>query len=148
MRRWLTRPSRIPRGPRLVLAVVLGALAIVGLAAPSSPGQPGSTVANGGPPTTGANAPAKSPLPPGPGNPTNAFPTSPALAAEGYNLYQEGCASCHGLTLHGTPSVAPSLIGVGPGPVDFYLSTGRMPLDNPRAEPSRNPPAYTRFQID
>ena len=148
MRRWLTRPSRLPRGPRIVLAVILTAISIVGLAALDSPGQTGLTTSAGGPPNSGPNAPAKSPLPPGPGNPTKAFPSSPALAAEGYNLYQEGCASCHGLALHGTRGVAPSLIGVGAGPVDFYLSTGRMPLDNPRAEPSRNPPPYTRSQID
>jgi len=43
---------------------------------------------------------------------------------------------------------APSLIGVGPGPVDFYLSSGRMPLDNPTDEPQRNPPRYTRHQMN
>lgn len=148
MKRWLTRPSRIPRGPRIVLAVALGAIAIVGLAAPSSHGQSGSAAAEGGPPDAAAQAPAKSPLPPGHGNPTKTFPSSPALAAEGYNLYQQGCSSCHGLSLHGTPGVAPSLIGVGAGPVDFYLSTGRMPLANPRQQPLRGPPQYTRHQID
>ena len=35
-----------------------------------------------------------------------------------------------------------------PGPVDFYLSTGRMPLEQPREEPQRNSPAFTRPQID
>ena len=49
-------------------------------------------------------------------------------APEGPQLYQNGCSSCHGVALQGTPGVAPSLIGVGAGPVDFYLSTGRMPL--------------------
>jgi ubiquinol-cytochrome c reductase cytochrome c subunit len=151
MRRWLTRPSRIPRAPRIVLAIVLGAMSIIGLAASASPGQPGpggSGATIGGPPGTGANAPSKSPEPPGPGDPTQSFPSSPGLIAEGYNLYQEGCASCHGIALHGTPGVAPSLIGVGPGPVDFYLSTGRMPLENPQEEPTRNPPLYKRSQID
>jgi ubiquinol-cytochrome c reductase cytochrome c subunit len=37
---------------------------------------------------------------------------------------------------------------VGAGPVDFYLSTGRMPLDNPTDEPQRNPPRYTRGQMN
>jgi ubiquinol-cytochrome c reductase cytochrome c subunit len=46
------------------------------------------------------------------------------------------------------PGVAPSLRGVGAGPVDFYLSTGRMPLDQSREEPLRNPPEYTRPQIN
>jgi ubiquinol-cytochrome c reductase cytochrome c subunit len=44
--------------------------------------------------------------------------------------------------------VAPSLIGVGPGPVDFYLSTGRMPLANPTTEPEREPAQFKRHQID
>jgi ubiquinol-cytochrome c reductase cytochrome c subunit len=87
-------------------------------------------------------------MPPGPGNPTQSFPSSPALVAEGYNLYQEGCSSCHGIALRGTPGVAPSLIGVGPGPVDFYLSTGRMPLDSAHAQPLRSKPLYKRSQID
>jgi ubiquinol-cytochrome c reductase cytochrome c subunit len=70
------------------------------------------------------------------------------LAAEGYNLYQESCSSCHGFALQGTPGVAPSLRGVGAGPVDFYLSTGRMPLEQPREEPARTGPEFTRRQID
>ena len=44
--------------------------------------------------------------------------------------------------------MAPSLIGVGAGPVDFYLSTGRMPLPNPAAEPERTKPRFTRPQIN
>ena len=38
--------------------------------------------------------------------------------------------------------------GVGAGPVDFYLSTGRMPLQNPREEPERATPAYNAEQIN
>jgi ubiquinol-cytochrome c reductase cytochrome c subunit len=44
--------------------------------------------------------------------------------------------------------VAPSLRGVGAGPVDFYLSTGRMPLPNPRQEPLRTRPQFNRTQIN
>ena len=76
------------------------------------------------------------------------FPSSRALKAEGSQLYQSDCSSCHGISLKGTPGVAPSLVGVGAGPVDFYLSTGRMPLSNPREEPQRNTPLYDRRQID
>jgi ubiquinol-cytochrome c reductase cytochrome c subunit len=43
--------------------------------------------------------------------------------------------------------MAPSLIGVGAGPVDFYLSSGRMPLENPHAEPLRTTPLYSAAQI-
>jgi ubiquinol-cytochrome c reductase cytochrome c subunit len=140
--RWLTHRSRIPPVLRLSLAVVLATLAVVGLAAGASRGQSGAS------PTAGGALPTKSPEPPGPGNPTKTFPDSPALRLQGYNLYQSGCSSCHGLALEGTKGVAPSLRGVGAGPVDFYLSTGRMPLDQPRAQPMRNQPAYSRAQIN
>jgi ubiquinol-cytochrome c reductase cytochrome c subunit len=162
--RWFTHRSRIPPILRLTLAVVLGALAVAGLATPSSEGQtagsgaPGQTAGSGargqtaGPSTPGgpaseANPPTKSPDPPGAGNPTQSFADSPALRAEGFTLYQSTCSSCHGIALQGMPGVAPSLRGVGPGPVDFYLSTGRMPLDQPRNQPLRNPPAFDRTDI-
>lgn len=147
--RRLTRRSRVPPVVRATLAVILGSAAIVGLAAPSSQGQTGALAAGaGGPLGTGPAAPAKSPEPPGPGGSTQTFPSSPAILAQGYNLYEEGCSSCHGIALQGMPGVAPSLRAVGAGPVDFYLSTGRMPLEQPRAEPTRNPPLYTRAQIN
>jgi ubiquinol-cytochrome c reductase cytochrome c subunit len=147
LRRWLTRRSRIPPVLRLSLAVILATMAIVGLAAPASQGQSGASPTAGGA-RAEFNPPTKSPEPPGAGNPTASFPDSPALRAQGFTLYQGTCASCHGIGLQGTPGVAPSLRGVGPGPVDFYLSTGRMPLEQPRVEPMRNPPAFTRTQID
>jgi ubiquinol-cytochrome c reductase cytochrome c subunit len=141
VRRWLTRPSRLPRWPRAALAALLGAVAIVGVAAPQSPGQLT-------PPPKSPTGPSKLPDPPGPHDPTKSFPSSPQLVAEGYNLYQQSCSSCHGISLRGTPGIAPSLIGVGPGPVDFYLSTGRMPLESPRDEPMRARPLFTRAQIN
>ncbi len=147
LRRWLTRPARMPRAVRAALAVLLGALALAGLAAPS-PGDTGPLAGAGGPPTSLPNAPNKSPEPSGAGDPTRTFPSSAALLAEGYNLYENSCASCHGISLRGQPGVAPSLIGVGAGPVDFYLSTGRMPLDNPRDEPQRATSIFNRSQID
>ena len=140
MRRWISRPSRFPRAPRIVLVLVLGALALTGLAAPPSSGQSGQAT---------SPAPlAKLPVAPTAGEATSKFPSSKALIAQGYNLYENGCSSCHGISLQGRPGVAPSLRGIGPGPVDFYLSTGRMPLDNPREQPQRAAPAYNRSQID
>jgi ubiquinol-cytochrome c reductase cytochrome c subunit len=146
--RWLTHPSRIPRAPRWGLVLALGTLWLMALANPA-PGQPGfPSNGPGGPSTATPNPPSKSPDPPGTGNPTKSFPSSPALEAQGFNLYQEHCSSCHGLNLTGVPGVAPSLRDVGPGPVDFYLSTGRMPLQRPRDEPMRQTPMFTRRQID
>jgi len=142
VRRWLTRPSHVPRPLRIALALVLASLWLVGIAQASGGGASAGAAANE------PNAPDKLPVAPGPGDPTKHFPSSPALIAEGYNLYESGCSSCHGIALRGQHGVAPSLIGVGPGPVDFYLSSGRMPLENPRDEPERAKPAYNRTQID
>jgi ubiquinol-cytochrome c reductase cytochrome c subunit len=150
LRRWLTRPARVPAALRLTVAIVLGALAIVGFASPA-PGQTTSSSVPasgpGGPRTDLPNPPSKSPEPPGAGNPTTSFASSPAMISEGHTLYESGCSSCHGIALNGIPGVAPSLRGVGAGPVDFYLSTGRMPLEQPHEEPLRNKPLYDRQKI-
>ncbi len=72
---------------------------------------------------------------------------SQAEIAQGRQIFQQTCATCHGLVAQGT-SVAPSLIGVGAAAVDFQVSTGRMPLREPNAEAPRKPqqltPAQTR----
>jgi ubiquinol-cytochrome c reductase cytochrome c subunit len=102
----------------------------------------------GGAPTRSPTAPGKTPFAPAPGERIAPTPSSPALVAEGRTLYATGCSSCHGIALEGRRNVAPSLIGVGAGPTDFYLSTGRMPLQNPRIEPLRAPPHYSRQQIE
>jgi len=70
-------------------------------------------------------------------------PPSPGAAvAAGRALYVESCSSCHGMDARGTPGVAPSLQGVGALAADFELSTGRMPMSDPAAEPVRAPPAF------
>jgi ubiquinol-cytochrome c reductase cytochrome c subunit len=63
-------------------------------------------------------------------------------AGAGRALYVEGCSSCHGLDARGIRGQGPSLIGAGAQAADFYLSTGRMPLDHPGDEPMRAAPAY------
>jgi len=147
-RPWFTRPARLPRGLRAAAAVIMAALALTMLASSPAPGQPGgSASASGGAPVE-ANPPSKAPIAPGPGDLTTTFPTSPALVTLGYNLYREHCSSCHGLDLQGKPGQAPSLRGVGAGPVDFYLSTGRMPLAAPNDEPMRARPMFNRHEID
>lgn len=42
-------------------------------------------------------------------------------------IYLRDCATCHGADAKGT-IFAPSLQGVGPASVDYWVSTGRMPL--------------------
>jgi ubiquinol-cytochrome c reductase cytochrome c subunit len=73
--------------------------------------------------------------------------TDPAAAARGRVLFAEGCASCHGADLRGRPGLGPSLRGAGAAAADFYLSTGRMPIDNPTDQPVRSRPAYGAADI-
>jgi len=69
------------------------------------------------------------------------------LVQRGRALYEDGCSSCHGLDARGIAGRAPSLRGVGEQAADFYLSTGRMPLDRPGAQPVRGEPAYPPDEI-
>jgi ubiquinol-cytochrome c reductase cytochrome c subunit len=66
----------------------------------------------------------------------------PALAGRGRALYARSCVVCHGADLRGVRARGPSLLGVGAASVDFYVSTGRMPLSDPTAEPERADPQY------
>jgi len=68
-------------------------------------------------------------------------------AGSGRQLFVAGCASCHGMTAQGVSQRGPSLVGVGAQAADFYLSTGRMPLNAPGEEPHRSHPAYAPAQI-
>jgi ubiquinol-cytochrome c reductase cytochrome c subunit len=71
-----------------------------------------------------------------------------ALVARGGELYAESCASCHGDDLGGLRGRGPALRGVGAAALDFYLSTGRMPLSRPGIEPERAEPVFDRRDID
>jgi len=106
------------RAPALVLAAVCGGLALWSAAA-------------GG----------QQPPPARPG-------ADPALAERGRALYARSCLICHGADLRGVRGRGPSLIGTGAAAVDFYVSTGRMPLSDPTAEPERADPEYPRRDID
>jgi ubiquinol-cytochrome c reductase cytochrome c subunit len=85
------------------------------------------------------------------GDSTGAQPTAgsadPARVAAGRALFVSGCSSCHGFQAQGIQGVAPSLRGVGAQAADFYLSTGRMPLEAPDEQPQRAKPAYAPTQI-
>ena len=59
---------------------------------------------------------------------TNAEAASPnGIHRDGAFLYETHCSSCHGSDLQGTRG-APSLKEAGGARVDFYMTTGRMPL--------------------
>jgi ubiquinol-cytochrome c reductase cytochrome c subunit len=63
----------------------------------------------------------------------------------GEALFSANCSTCHGPTALGT-SRAPNLQGLGAGTVDFWVSTGRMPLENSSVQATRKPPRFNRLQ--
>jgi ubiquinol-cytochrome c reductase cytochrome c subunit len=75
-----------------------------------------------------------------------AMPAPAAPLALGKELYDLHCSSCHGAQGDGTSEGVP-LRGIGPGPVDFMLSTGRMPLRAPNQPTLRQSPLFSTAQI-
>jgi ubiquinol-cytochrome c reductase cytochrome c subunit len=74
---------------------------------------------------------------------------TPGPVDEGRALYRQSCASCHGSAAQGGTvegKLAPALVGRGAARVDFWLSTGRMPLAAPTAQATRKPPAFNASQ--
>lgn len=77
----------------------------------------------------------------------------------GRQLFAGNCSSCHGSLAQGifsTPpkrgvgditGLGPSLRGVGAQALDFYLSTGRMPLTDAREEPKRQRPDFSSPEV-
>ena len=63
-------------------------------------------------------------------------------ADRGRALFQRGCASCHGVEGEGVEGRGPDLRQAGAAAADFYLSTGRMPMDEPSRQTRRKRPAY------
>lgn len=106
----------------LALAILFGAVAVAGFA------KPPSSASEIGPTGVGSKSDAR-------------------LVAEGRALFEEGCSSCHGFDGEGVPGQAPSLHGAGEAAADFYLRTGRMPLDQVGEEPVRGKPRYSDRQI-
>ncbi|MFH8615875.1 c-type cytochrome [Streptomyces sp. NPDC017979] len=83
-----------------------------------------------------------------PADKAQAEETAQSLAIEeGKKLYTVGCASCHGTGGEGTTD-GPSLVGVGSAAVDFQVSTGRMPAQQPGAQAPKKKAIYTQAEID
>ena len=145
--------SRGARGSRVRLRAssppcCFAALALIGLRRRPRQRQPAHSA--GG--ADGRAAPRRPSRPsrPGPGNPTATFPDLARARRRGLRrCTRRRCASCHGIALQGTPGYRAVAVGVGPGPVDFYLSTGRMPLEQPaRASRCANHARLHPQQID
>jgi ubiquinol-cytochrome c reductase cytochrome c subunit len=77
--------------------------------------------------------------------PASGGAVAPSVLAEGKRLFIGSCSSCHGLNAEGS-SRAPNLVGVGAATVDFWVSTGRMPLAYPTAQAVEKTPSFTPAQ--
>jgi ubiquinol-cytochrome c reductase cytochrome c subunit len=74
--------------------------------------------------------------------------TNPADIAAGANLFENHCQSCHGYQGQGgVVKGAPALVNVGAAAADFYLTTGRMPLNAPNNQALRHRPYFNPTQI-
>ena len=65
----------------------------------------------------------------------------------GKALYITSCSTCHGIHGEGS-SYGPSLVGSGAAAVDFQVSTGRMPAQQPGAQIQKKAVLYTQEQVD
>ena len=113
------RTSAVRVVATLVLAGVVGGVWVVG---------PGTAAAQPTSPTTTIPAPNQ------------------ADVDGGRSIFEVACTSCHGVEGGGTTK-GPSLRGVGAASAEFFLSTGRMPLDRPRAQSERKRPAFSTDEI-
>ncbi len=111
------------RGPLVCLLVLLVTSALMF-------GRPDRSLAQGSP------GPSATPL----------ASTSPAAGGQGRLIFLGDCAFCHGTNATGT-NRGPTLQGVGNASVDFFLSTGRMPVTEEVQDPQRKAPAYDSAEI-
>jgi len=133
-------PAALSAGVGVVglLAFAPASASAQGLAAPTSTsttvaGSPsGSTSATRSTPSSGTSGITDANLP-------------DSYIAPGQALFSANCASCHGAQATGT-SRAPNLQGLGAGTVDFWVSTGRMPLADATVQATRKPPRFDRLQ--
>ncbi|MFT5223599.1 MAG: ubiquinol-cytochrome c reductase cytochrome c subunit, partial [Glaciecola sp.] len=64
------------------------------------------------------------------------------LVRQGQDIYGRSCATCHGDGGVGQDTV-PSIVDAGAASVDFYLSTGRMPMERIGDKLERGPQLVT-----
>jgi quinol---cytochrome-c reductase cytochrome c subunit len=67
-------------------------------------------------------------------------------ATDVQHVFLRDCATCHGADGRGT-DLGPDLRGAGAALVDYYLSTGRMPLQSPHEQVHRDKPKYSPATI-
>lgn len=114
----ILRRRRLIAGPAALFALALAAFSVLMLAGSSAQGQQALVS------------------------------TAPADIAAGQVLYQAHCQACHGYEGQGgVVKGAPELIDKGAAAADFYLTTGRMPLNSPSEEADRHRPIFNHTEI-
>src|SRR5437899_6673137 len=123
----------------VAFVVALGLLSFAGSPTPAraQPATvPSTTPGLATPSTTSVANPSTTP---------STVPVPAALSTVGQPLFVANCSSCHGLNAQGTDR-GPNLVGLGAATVDFWVSTGRMPLAYPGAQAVRKPVLFSRTQ--
>jgi ubiquinol-cytochrome c reductase cytochrome c subunit len=123
----------------VAFVVALGLLSFAGSPTPAR-AQPSTT-----PSTTPGGAASTSTAVANPSTTSSTLPVPAALSSVGQPLFVDNCSSCHGLNAEGT-NRGPNLVGLGAATVDFWVSTGRMPLAYPGAQAVRKPVLFSRTQ--
>jgi ubiquinol-cytochrome c reductase cytochrome c subunit len=125
--------------PKTLLPVaILGFVVLVGMLVTPASAQTRSQATN---PDAGYG------VPPGtPGSPIKYYIPPSSYISPGHILFEQNCSSCHGSEATGS-SIAPDLQGLGAGTIDFWLSTGRMPLANPSQSATQKPSRFTKTEI-
>ncbi|HET8589492.1 MAG TPA: cytochrome c [Nakamurella sp.] len=78
----------------------------------------------------------------------SAVASDPQTIAQGKQLYDNSCITCHGSNLQGVKDRGVPLIGVGQAAAYFQLATGRMPATANAAEMPRKIPMFNEEQIE
>lgn len=69
-------------------------------------------------------------------------------AAEGQELFENNCITCHGRNAEGVEGRGPSLIGVGSAAVEFQVGTGRMPMARQGVQAPDKPPLWEGEELE
>lgn len=135
----------------VAFVVALGLLSFAGSPTPAraqAPPTVPTTAPGGATPTTMPTTPSTTPpssIGAGVSPTPTTIPVPDFLAPAGRQLFIANCSSCHGTNAQGTDR-GPNLVGVGAATVDFWVSTGRMPLAYPGAQAVRKPSPFNRTQ--
>ena len=81
-------------------------------------------------------------------NTADAAAVDEQLIAQGQEVYQLQCITCHGANLQGVQDRGPSLVGVGQAAVYFQVASGRMPAVENGAQILRKDPVISPEDTD